>query len=185
METTQTKQNAQTTSPSKSALSLGLLFGAIMSLELLIMYALDVDPTTNPTIGIIINLMNFLILPIVFILVGANQYKNKFNHGYLTLVDTLKIGVSVMAVAALIYGLFYLIFVMIFPTYIDEMLSKTASIMESQNPNLTSEQIEIGLSFQRKFMEPQLLIPISLAMYSFIGLIYSLIIGAIVKKERP
>jgi hypothetical protein len=185
METTKTTQNSQTTSPSKSAVSFGILFGAIMVLEMLVMYALDIDPTVNPMVGVIINLMNYLLLPVTFILVAANQYKKKFNNGFISLVDSLKIGVSINAIAALIFGIFYIIFVMLFPEYLDDLTAKTAAFMEKQNPEMTSEQIEVALGFQRKFMEPQLMVPIALAIYSFLGLIYSLIIGAIIKKERP
>lgn len=185
METTKTSQEIKPTSPSKSAVAFGVLFGAIMVLEMLVMYALDIDPTANPMVGVIINLMNYLLLPVTFILVAANQYKKKFNHGYISLVDSLKIGVSLSAIAAIIYGIFYLIFIMLFPEYIDELLSKMHTVFENQNPSMTSEQIEGILGFQRKVMQPQLAIPITLAMYSFIGLIYSLIIGAIIKKERP
>lgn len=185
METTKTSQEIKPTSPSKSAVAFGVLFGAIMVLEMLVMYALDIDPTANPMVGVIINLMNYLFLPVTFILVAANQYKKKFNHGFISLVDSLKIGVSINAIAAVIFGVFYFIFVMLFPEYLDDLTAKTVAFMEKQNPELTSEQIEVAVGFQRKFMEPQFMVPIALAMYSFIGLIYSLIIGAIIKKERP
>jgi hypothetical protein len=36
----------------------------------------------------------------------------------------------------------------------------------------------------KKFMNP-LIVPVTIAMYSFIGLLYSLIVGAIVKNANP
>jgi hypothetical protein len=43
----------------------------------------------------------------------------------------------------------------------------------------------MGLTMMKKFMNPLIVFPVTLAMYSFIGLIYSLIVGAIVKNENP
>jgi hypothetical protein len=37
----------------------------------------------------------------------------------------------------------------------------------------------------RKFMNPLIVFPVTLVMFSFIGLFYSLIVGAIVKNEKP
>jgi uncharacterized protein YacL len=41
----------------------------------------------------------------------------------------------------------------------------------------------MAISFSKKFMNPAIAIPVSVVMYAFIGLIFSLIIGAIVKKD--
>jgi hypothetical protein len=54
--------------------------------------------------------------------------------------------------------------------------------MLKQNPNITSKEMEIGLAMMKKFMNPLIVFPVTIAMYSFIGLLYSLIVGAIVKK---
>jgi hypothetical protein len=56
--------------------------------------------------------------------------------------------------------------------------------MLAKNPDMTSEQMEMGLSMVKKFMNPLIVLPVTLAMYSFFGLIYSLIIGAIVKNDK-
>ena len=51
----------QKVSPSKSALQYGALFGILMVLEFVLVYVMDVDPITNPTTGIIINSLNYLL----------------------------------------------------------------------------------------------------------------------------
>jgi hypothetical protein len=43
----------------------------------------------------------------------------------------------------------------------------------------------MAMSMTKKFMSPALMVPVTIAMYSFIGLIYSLIIGAFVKNDNP
>ena len=50
--------------------------------------------------------------------------------------------------------------------------------------NMTEEQVDMAIGVTRKFMSPFIAIPSTIAIYAFIGLLYSLIIGAIVKKDR-
>jgi len=85
----------------------------------------------------------------------------------------------------LIYAIFSVIFNLIFPEFIAEMLSISKSEMIKTTPNITSEQLELGLNMIEKFMNPLIVFPVTLAMYSFFGLIYSLIVGVIVKNENP
>jgi hypothetical protein len=62
-------------------------------------------------------------------------------------------------------------------------ISKEAMIKE--NPNMTSKQLEMGISMIKKFSNPLIVIPFTLVVYSFLGLIYSLVIGAFVKNNSP
>ena len=69
----------QKISPSKSAIQLGILFGIVMILEFVLLYILDIDPITNPSVGIIVSIFNYLIFPVSIITYGCIDYKNK--HG--------------------------------------------------------------------------------------------------------
>ena len=175
----------QTSSPSKSALQYGILFGVFMILEFVISYVMNIDPITNPTAGVIINVLNYLILPVTLIFIGCDNYKKKLNGGFISFGECLKIGVSICFIAGLIYALFSVVFNMIFPEFTEEILKKTRQVMLKQNSSMTSEQLEMAMSMTKKFMSPVFVIPITLAMFSFIGLIHSLIIGAFVKNEKP
>lgn len=175
----------QKVSPSKSALQYGALFGVLMVLEFVIVYVMDFDPITNPEIGIIINLFNYLLFPVSIILIGCQNFKKNLNSGFISFGECLKVGVTICFLAGLIYGIFSATFNMYFPEFVEEILRNTRQVMLKQNPNLTSEQIDMALSISKKFMSPALLIPVTIAMFSFIGLIYSLIIGAFVKNENP
>ena len=172
-------------SASKSALSFGTLFGVFMVLEFVILYVLDIDPITNPSVGIVVNSLNYLLLPILLITFGCNNYKKKLNFGFISFGESLKIGVTICLIAGLIYALFSIAFNMVFPEYIEEVLKKTKQVMLQQNPELTSEQLEMAITMTKKFMSPMLMVPVTVAMFSFIGLFYALIIGAIVKNEKP
>lgn len=175
----------KTISPSKSAIQFGVLFGIVMILELVISYVFNISPANNKGYGISINILNFFILPIALIFVGCNNYKNKINSGFISFSESLKIGVTICVIAALLYSIFSVVFNMIFPEYVQEILNQTKQAILQQNPDMPKEQLEMALSWTEKLMKPVFVVPITIIMYAFIGLIYSLIIGAIVKKERP
>ncbi len=173
-----------TSKPSKSYLQFGLIYGLIMILLFVIIYALGINPTENKAAGITQSVLSNLILPLLFIYLGCESFK-KSNNGFASFVECLKVGVSIAFVAGLLFAIFNLVFNLIFPEYAVEMLKSQRDVMLTQNPNMTSEQVDMALSVAKKFMSPYILFPITVAMFSFLGLIYSLIIGLIVKKENP
>lgn len=172
-------------SPAKSGILFGVLFGVIMILEFVIMYIIGMKSLVGTSVGLIVNLANYLILPILFIYIGCNNYKKNINNGFITFSECLKTGVAITFIAGIIYALFNVIFNLIFPDFINEMASITKEAMLQQNPSMTAEQLETGISLMKKFMSPLFVFPVTIAMYSFFGLIYSLIIGAILKNENP
>ena len=172
-------------SPGKSGLLYGVLFGVIMVLEFVIMYIIGMRSLVGTSAGVIVNIANYLILPLIFISLGCINYKKNLNNGFISFGESLKIGVSITFIAGLVYGLFNIAFNFIFPEFINEMISISKNEMIRQTPNITSKDMEMGLTMMKKFMNPFIVFPVTLAMYSFIGLIYSLIVGAIIKNENP
>lgn len=168
--------------PAKSGLQLGILFGSIMVLEFVIMYVIGMQKLVGTSFGLITNLLNYLILPLVFIYLGCNNYK-KNNNGFVSFSECLKIGVSILVIAALIYAIFNLVFNLIFPEFLDQMLSITKTEMLKKKPDMSKQEMDMAISMTKKFMSPYIVFPVTIAMYAFFGLIYSLIIGAIVKKD--
>lgn len=177
-------KEATTKSPAKFALQFGLLFGVIMVLEFVLLYVADVDPLEMPLVGTIMNVFNYLVFPVAFIAIACVNYR-KQNAGYISLGESLKIGVVICLIASLISSVFSVIWNMIFPEYMQSVLRKTRDVIVDQNPNMPADQIETAVSMTEKFMSPSILIPVSLLMFCLIGLVYSLIIGAIVKKDQP
>lgn len=173
----------QKTSASKSGLQYGLIFGLIMILEFVVGYVMNIDPQTNQAYGITINVLNFFVFPATFIYAGCTNYKTNLNSGFISFSECLKIGVTVCIIAGLISALFSTVFGMIYPEYFEEMYRKISRMMIEKNPEMTSEQLEMSVSMMKKFSNPAIAIPAAIAIYAFIGLIYSLIIGAIVKKD--
>jgi hypothetical protein len=174
-------ENKQTTS--KFALQYGVLFGIIIIVEFVLGYVLDIDPIANKAYGIVINLLNYLILPSVLIYVACNSYKITINSGFISFSECLKIGVTICVLAGLISSIFAAGFMYILPEYVEDVIRKTRSVMLESNPEMTSEQAEMGLSMVKKFMNPVFSIPITVVMFSLVGLVFGMIVGAICKKE--
>ncbi|CAA9200799.1 DUF4199 domain-containing protein [Flavobacterium bizetiae] len=172
-------------SPAKSGTMYGLLFGVIMVLEFVIMYVIGMKSLVNSSVGVIVNISNYLVLPLIFIYLGCNHYKKDINNGFISFSECLKTGISITVLAGLVYAIFSVIFNLIFPEFINEMLEISKEGMITQNPNISSKELEMGLSMVKKFMNPLIVLPVTLVMYSLIGLIYSLIIGAVVKNDKP
>jgi hypothetical protein len=173
-----------TSKPSKSYLQNGLFYGLVMILTFVIIYALNIDIMKNKMIGTTSSILNYLFLPLLFIYLGCLDFK-KNNNGFMSFVESLKVGISIVFLAAILFAAFNVIFNLIFPEYLDEILRNTRTIMLEQNPQMTNEQVEMAISMTKKFSAPWFSFPITIAVFSFLGLIYSLIIGMIVKNDNP
>ena len=175
-------ENQKTTS--KSYIEFGLFYGLAMILAFVVIYTMNINPFENPMIGRISTLLSYFFFPVLFIFLGISAFKKK-NDGFASLGECLKTGVTIAFVGAIMLALFNVAFNLIFPEYINEVLSQTKRIMLEQNPKMTSDQVDVAIGITKKFSSPLFSVPITLLMFSFLGLIYSLIIGLIVKKDRP
>ena len=175
-----------TVSPAKSGIQLGVLFGVIMILEFVVGYVMEIDPQINKTFGLFINFSNFLILPLLLIYIACNSFKKNINLGFINIRQSLKIGISICVIAGMTYSIFTSLFNFISPEYFDEVYRKMRLVAINQSPTVPVEQIDMSIAWMKKFStNPALAIPSTIVIFAFIGLIYSLIIGAIVKKDNP
>jgi hypothetical protein len=170
--------------PAKAAVNYGVIFGLLMIVEFIISYALAIDPQENKWVGIVNGLLNSLVFPFIFILLACNYFK-KSTGGYITFGQSLKTGVATAVIAAAVFAVFNIIFNLIFPEFQQEILEKSQSMMVQQNPNMTAEQLKMGIKMAELFSKPYIAFPFTVLWYAFIGLIISLIVGALVKKENP
>jgi hypothetical protein len=169
--------------PNKSHLQFGVFFGLILVFLFVVVYVAQIDVIKDRAIGTSVSFLNYLFLPVLFVYLACSHFK-KNNNSFISFVECLKVGVSVVFIGGLIFATFNVIFNLIFPDYIQEILSQTRQVMLQQNPELTSEQVEMALSMTKKFSSPFFATPILLAIFTFLGFIYSLIIGLIVRKEN-
>jgi len=181
----------------KPVVSFGLLFGMIMILEFFIFKNLDVDGIKNPTLVTLSSLFNYVIFPSLFIVLSVLRFKNKYNQGYVSFSDVLRIGVATTAIAALVLGFFsYIYYNYISPEFIDQTIEKmrNASFLQreeilqqgaSQTDIRSIEDIEQQLVGARISMQSFFSVMITIVLYSVIGIVSSIIIGAFVKRDKP
>ncbi|MFD2603219.1 MULTISPECIES: DUF4199 domain-containing protein [Flavobacterium] len=168
----------------KSTLPYGIIFGTILVLEFVVSYTLQLNAAENKMIGVLMSLMNYLVLPFVFILLACNNFKNKLNKGYISFSQSIKAGVAVSVVAALVSSVITSIFYVAVPDAKAQILEQTKISLASQ-PGMTSEAVNAAIKMTEVFMAPYIAIPVTVLIFAFVGLIISLIVGAIVKKENP
>lgn len=174
----------QKTSLAKSAIPYGIAFGAIMLLEFVISYTMGLNAQENAGVGILMSLLNYLILPFIFIMMACNHFKNKLNGGYITFGQSIKAGVVVCVIAALVFSVVTAIIYIVVPSIKEDILEQQR-VAIAQSPGMTSEALEMSMGMAETMMQPYIAIPVTILMYAFIGLIISLIVGAIVKKDNP
>jgi len=168
----------------KSTLPFGIAFGIIMIIELALSLIMDFDAVNNSGIGVSMSLFNYLVLPVIFISLACNNYKNKINGGYISFIECIKAGVSVCVVAGLLFSVASSLIYAVSPEIKTDILEKS-KVALAKTPGMTSELMQQSLTMSEVFMRPYILIPITVIIYAFVGLIISLIVGAIVRKENP
>lgn len=175
-------KNAAT--PNKSYLQFGVFYGVIMIFLAVVIYTMNIDLVQDRVIGTSNSILGYVFLPVLFIYLGCVSFK-KNNFGYISFVECLKVGVGVIFVGAIIFGLFNIVFYYMFPDNLENLVSQTRQMMLKDNPSLTTSQLEMTTSMMRKFSAPAFAFPLTLAMLTFFGFLYSLFVGLVVKKDNP
>ena len=130
------------------------------------------------------NLLNLLAL-IGFIFYGMKAYKHD-NQDYLSLGEALKIGLAISLVAGIIGAVFtYLFVTVIEPDFTVNMLEVARVKMLDDNPDMTQEEMDMGMGIAEKMMSPGTLVTLGIISSLFMGFIISLITGLIMKNNRP
>lgn len=173
----------KTITPAKAAIPYGITYGVILILEFVISYSLGLNSQENATAGVVMGLLNYLILPALFITLACNAYK-KANGGYIKFGQCIKAGVTTGVVAALVSSVTTSVIYLVAPEIKEGILEQT-KISLAANPNMTADGLKQALSWTETFMQPYISIPFTILISAFFSLIFSLIIGAIVKKENP
>ncbi|WP_394750605.1 DUF4199 domain-containing protein [Spongiimicrobium salis] len=161
----------------KFALNFGLILGAISVVFGVMLFSLDMHYSQDWTIGII-----NLAITIAVLAVGIVQFK-KANNGFITLPEALKVGVGAAAIAAviaLIYGA--ILANVIDPDFVDKAMEARFSEPVA-NGTMTSEEAQQAMEAGKSFF--WIGYPIQLIVAVFLGFIISLIVGLVVKKQKP
>lgn len=161
----------------------GLYLGLAMVLVNVIMYVSGMTYSGNTLMGIITTILKFALM-IFFIVLGIKQFRTE-NSDFLRLSQALKVGIGIALVMAIIEAVYSLLFTTVIePDFNDKILDVQRAAMIEANPNLTQQQLDGAIEISRKFMSPVFALPISIVWNLFLGLIISLIAGAVMQKKE-
>jgi hypothetical protein len=171
----------ETTATPRSQLSVAfkyaIITGLISSVYFLVLYLLKAE--TSKVGGWI----GYLIL-IAIMYLGIKDYRDKDLGGYINFGKSFSTGILIAFFAGIIYAIFVLIFISFVDTnFINNILQISEQNMIDKG--MSQEQIEMGMKYSKMFVSPIMLTVFTVIGYAFFGMIFSLILSAILKKENP
>jgi Na+-transporting NADH:ubiquinone oxidoreductase subunit NqrE len=119
------------------------------------------------------------------IVYGLKAFKLE-NEGYLSVSESLKVGLAISLIAAITTAIYNYIFITVIePDYVIQMLEFSTEQMVIQNPDMTQEQMDMATGITEKMMTPTIMTAMGIIIPLFLGFITSLICGLILKVNRP
>lgn len=124
-----------------------------------------------------------LLITVVVLVLASKEFKG-LNEGFMTFGQGFGMSMLIIAVSGLISNAFNQLYINVIDT---GMLDKIKDFQEEMyiKQGLSDEQIEMALQQAERFSSPGMQFLFSILGSLFFGLIISLIVAAIMKKERP
>jgi hypothetical protein len=122
----------------------------------------------------------FLIIAIVL----AMQAFKEENRGFMSYGEGLGVGSLVSAIMGLLgatFNMFYTRF--IDPTILTQTLDQARANMEAKG--MDDSQIDQAMEISQKFMSPGVMFAFAVIGYLLMGFLLSLVIAAIIRKDKP
>jgi len=162
---------------SRNAMYYGSVLGIALIIFSLLMYIFNVDNKSN--------LQYFsLILIVTITIIGILNYRNNINGGFINYGKSVGIGVLIGLFASFLFAFYTFIFYkFVAPEMINEILKKTEENMLDQNPTMSDEQIELAMSYTRKFTTPLFMSISTIFGTTFMSFLLSLIISIFTRKK--
>ena len=157
----------------------GSILGLISIVFALMIFFLDLHYAQENSI----NLVNYGISIIVLIMALLDYRKT--SKGFLSLGDSIKLGMGIFLISALCVSIYTFILL----NFLDpETLAKSLEVTEmkilEQNPEISDDQLDQILSFQEKFSTPFTIVTVLIIFSLISGFFSSLVLGLIFKKSR-
>lgn len=164
----------------KSYVRFGLYLAATSILFSLLIYGLGYD---MKPIGQKLNFIYYLIT-LVFVVMGIKYRRQEELGGYISFGQAFKYGFSIVLIGTLVSTVYTWLYVKLLnPGIFAYILEQQEEQMLEQG--LSEEQIEMSISMTEKFMTPVGFVLMALLASLFTGLIITLIVAAIMKKNNP
>ena len=181
METPTTDQNSTGSENTflRSTMTIGLITGLALIIYTLLLYATNNLLNQNFALGVI----NYIIL-IAGIIIGTRSYRDQSLSGYITYGKALGYGVVLCVFTGIVVGIFtYLLYEVIDPSLMEQNMKVIQE--EMLNRGISPDQVEAMTEMQARFRTPFMMLIGSIFTYSLLGLIFSLVTSAFLKKEKP
>jgi len=163
-----------------STARLALKWGIIASV-LLSIYTVVIYMTGFFKIGPMSFLSYFILL--IAIILAAREFRS-LNNNYMSFGECLGLGTLLSAVTGVITSIFTYVYInMIDTTLMQQMEDLQREQMEARG--LTEEQISQALEMAAIFTRPSVMFLMGLFIYVLIGFVWSLIVSAVLKKDKP
>lgn len=165
----------------KLALIFGLIYGLISVGLSIFLYSLD-SHIEKPIWSNIF----MLIVGITITFLSIFIYRKKLN-GFIEVEQAIKLGVAVSLVAGIIAATSNEVYFSQIeePEAKEERLVEAKKQLEERYPDSSEEKIEEGVETTKNFMEPVTRVAVGTMWMIFLGLIYSLIAGLILQRQKP
>ncbi|TLX71980.1 DUF4199 domain-containing protein [Labilibacter sediminis] len=122
------------------------------------------------------------LIPIVFIVLGLNHYKNNVNNGILRYGSGVGLGVLISVVGGVVSSVFtYVLLAIIDPSIHQQIINLAHE--EALKSGTSEAQLEQAEGIMNAMMSPLSLSIMGILGSALIGLIIALIVAAIVKKD--
>lgn len=153
--------------------------GVITAVANAIFYQL-IDVADNPNRSI-----QYISYLIIFggLLVGTLQYRNKANGGYVTFGEAYKVGILMTLIIGVISTINLAIFLQMHPEFQQKIIEQTR--VQMVNRGMTQDQIEMALTYTRKFTTPPIMMIFGFVGCLIGGAIMALLSSGISVKKKP
>ena len=164
-------------SSKNTMLNYGLVLGLTTIFINLIAYAIGIHLDQDWRMG----LLGFIAM-IIIIVLGIRNFK-AVNNNFITWGQSVKIGVGISIISALLSVTYNLIFInFIEPDFMNLVMEKQVILWEEAN--FTSEQIEASKSMMETFSNHAITAAMGIIGGAFFGFIISAIAGAVMKRTE-
>jgi hypothetical protein len=164
----------------------GLILGILLSMTTLVPFLAGVSPLDIEQSGIKGWISVFQLGLVVTMLVLAVLKMKKLNGGFIRFGGAFKIGMTTGAISAIVTAL-YMVFhtTQLVPDFQEQALEAARISIESTNPDIDEDAVDLALSMAEKFTSPFWMGMLSFFSNIFPALIFSLLIAAFMKKDPP
>lgn len=157
-----------------------LLIIALSALEFFVLHDLLSD-TLQEVLGYLT-----MLLSMVFVFLGIRQYRDKWNNGQLSFGQGLKVGILIILIPSVAFGLFDLLYTeVIHPGWVDEYYTNYIARLKTSTP---PDQLEAALkkanAQKEMFSNPLYQFLLMAATVFIIGLIVTIISALTLRRRK-